>query len=86
MQRGITEVLTYNGDHVMKTLIAFTGLSLMALTLVACGSDETTVVHEKPIIVQPAATAVPVPSGGVTPGTVEQMCPNGYNNATRSCY
>jgi uncharacterized protein YgiB involved in biofilm formation len=53
----------------------------MLFGLAACGDDEkTTVVHEKPIIVQPSA------GGGVTPGTVEQMCPNGYNNATRSCY
>lgn len=65
----------------MRALIAFTGLSLMASTLVACGGEEkTTVVHEKPVIVQPAA------SGGVTPGTVEHMCKNGYDNATRSCY
>ena len=64
----------------MKTLLAFTAISLMALSLVACGSDETTVVHEKPIIVQPAA------AGGTAPGTVERMCPNGYDNATRSCY
>lgn len=65
----------------MKTLIAFTGLSLMALTLVACSGDEekTTVIHEKPVIVQPV-------TGGVMPGTVEQLCPNGYDNATRSCY
>lgn len=66
----------------MKSLIAFTGLSLMALTLAACGDDEkTTVVHEKPVIVQPAASG-----GVVTPGTVEHMCRNGYDNATRSCY
>lgn len=65
----------------MKTLLTFTAISMMALSLTACGDEErTTVVHEKPVIVQPAA------SGGVTPATVEQLCPNGYNNATRSCY
>lgn len=65
----------------MKTLLSFTAIGMMALSLTACGGDEkTTVVHEKPVIVQPAV------QGGVAPGTVEQLCPNGYNNATRSCY
>lgn len=64
----------------MKTLLTCTAATLL-LTLAACGSDEkTTIVHEKPIIIAPAAQASP------TSTSVEHMCKNGYDNATRSCY
>lgn len=63
----------------MKPLLTVLCLTPM-LALAACGDDEkTTVIHEKPVIVQPQAS-------GMSPADVEQACPNGYNNHTRQCY
>lgn len=63
----------------MKTY-TLTGLCLVALSLTACGSDEktTTVYHDRPVIVQPAA--------GASPSDVENSCAHGYDNASHRCY
>lgn len=55
-------------------------LGLMFLVS-ACGSveKETTIVHERPIVVQSR-------SGGPTPADVQVNCVNGYDNHTSSCY
>ena len=64
----------------MKTLLTLTATTLL-FTLAACGSDEkTTIIHERPVVVAPAANASP------TSTSVEHMCKNGYDNASRSCY
>jgi hypothetical protein len=48
--------------HSITRSIALSALgALMLCGLAACGDDETTIIHEKPVIVQPAETQVIVP-------------------------
>lgn len=74
----------------MKHLAVFSGLAAIAVSLSACGSSERTVVQ--PIVVAPpqvAPTALAPDGSPTVPGStrsVEEICPNGYSNKTRSCY
>lgn len=72
----------------MKRVLA---LTVLALTVTACGSHTERTVVEKPVVVQPAATVSVVPQPQfVIPDSaaysVETICPNGYSNITHSCY
>ena len=64
----------------MKILTTSASVCILIALLAACGSDETTVIHEKPVVIQTA------PGAYVTPADVERHCPHGYDNRTRSCY
>ena len=62
----------------MKQTILTATLLALTLSVSACGSDSTTVVHDRPIIVNPATSS--------TPSDVENNCRHGYDNSTHSCY
>lgn len=55
----------------MKTILAC-ATAVTLLTLAACGSSEK--------------TTVVLPQASPTAYSVEHMCKNGYDNASRSCY
>ena len=60
-----------------RTLIS---LSLLALTLTACGSDtKETIIHEHPVVIQQ-------PANNASPSNVERDCEHGYDNRTHQCY
>jgi hypothetical protein len=65
-------------ENDVKQTILSAGLLALTLSLSACGSDETTIVHDRPIIVNPASTS--------TPSDVESNCRHGYDNSSHSCY
>ena len=61
----------------MKILVSSTCLMVLIMTLSACGgtdTKETTVVHDRPVIVAPASPSV------------ESTCDHGYDNRSHSCY
>ena len=64
----------------MKHTLITTGLMALTLSLGACGGDDhTTVVHDRPVIVN-------TPASSSTPSSVESNCRHGYDNDTHSCY
>lgn len=63
----------------MKPIALFCLSGLLPL-LAACGSDEkTTVIHDRPVIVN-------APSATVPSGSVEDSCKHGYDNSSHGCY
>lgn len=65
----------------MRLLSTSASICLLIALLAACGSDEkTTIVHERPVVIQQA------PGAAVMPADVERQCAHGYDNRTRSCY
>lgn len=64
----------------MKQTILTAGMLALTLSLSACGSDDkTTVIHDRPVIVNS-------PSSSSTPSSVESNCKHGYDNDSHSCY
>ena len=62
----------------MKSTIIQTGLLALTLSLSACGGDDhTTVIHDRPVVVNSTSS---------TPSSVESDCKHGYDNSTHSCY
>lgn len=67
---------------IMKTIVTTVSALAVAMMLSACGSTEkeTTIVHERPVVVQP------VVSGTMPVDAVEANCAHGYDIKTHSCY
>ena len=64
----------------MKQTALSAVLLALTMTLTACGGDDkTTIVHDRPVIVN-------APASSSTPSDVESNCRHGYDNSTHSCY
>ena len=61
----------------MKMIANLACMATASVLLTACGGTdkETTIVHDRPVIVQPA-----------TSSSVESNCKHGYDNDSHSCY
>lgn len=64
----------------MNMSVKLLACALLMLPLTGCGGTDketTTVVHDRPIIVE---------KSGSTPSDVEANCRHGYDNSSHSCY